>query len=370
MKQKTATEPLHVGFIDEVPHIGGGQMFADQFRQSLTPQSGITLSYLLAPGPAAVWQLVKRRPQVMILNLYSPKTAWWAALCKLHRIPICLFSAGIWKLEYQAQHPTHNWASQIRLLKLIVGQRLLFDWADQIILVSEYQRQLMCQYYPATQPKLHVIHGAAAQALSKLTRRQKWAARTRLGFARQQRIFLCLARMEKRKGVHLAVEAFARTQLADAILVIVFATGTFNDDGYLLEVLRLIDRHHLGSRVHLCTGVVAARFAFYQAADVFIMPSTQLETLGLTVTEALAHGCVVTGFTTSAITEILPPERRQFLHSSLTARALTRSIKTLGQLPDQQLWQLQQEFWQLHQRFNWQFAQKQFRDVIIQMPKK
>lgn len=103
-------------------------------------------------------------------------------------------------------------------------------------------------------------------------------------------LVLFLARINRIKGVDFLVSAFARLAQAEpqAILALVGP-----DDGYLAQVKRQVAALGLSDRVRYI-GYLSGqeKLQAYQAADVYVLPSTY-EILGITLLEALACGAPV-----------------------------------------------------------------------------
>src|SRR5690606_35029499 len=124
--------------------------------------------------------------------------------------------------------------------------------------------------------KATIVYGASEQNAYKDTLAVKKTNKQEIGIDVSKRIFLLLSRIERRKGLDIAIRAFAQANATNSILVIVFPMGIYNDTRYLRELLQLLNQLALGSRVLLCTGVTHdERFRFFRAADVFIMSSTK-----------------------------------------------------------------------------------------------
>lgn len=105
--------------------------------------------------------------------------------------------------------------------------------------------------------------------------------RERYGIAPHQTLILFLARINRKKGTDMLVEAFAQVQDGDAHLVI---AGP--DDGQLEEVQHLIAQHRLETRVTF-TGLLdeGMALAAFQDADLFVLPC-RADTFPVTVMEA------------------------------------------------------------------------------------
>lgn len=107
------------------------------------------------------------------------------------------------------------------------------------------------------------------------------AFRERYGIGPHQRLILFLARINRKKGTDMLVEAFAQLRDGDARLVI---AGP--DDGQLAEVQSLLAQYHLQARVTI-TGLLdeATALSAFQDADLFVLPC-RADTFPVTVMEA------------------------------------------------------------------------------------
>ena len=105
-------------------------------------------------------------------------------------------------------------------------------------------------------------------------------------------VVLYLSRLHPKKGVaDILLPAFARLK-SDAVLAIAGAPDE-RTPGYDAAIRETITRLGLSDRVRLLGPIAAAdRWAVYDAADVFVLPSHS-ENFGVVVTEAMARGVPV-----------------------------------------------------------------------------
>jgi glycosyltransferase involved in cell wall biosynthesis len=80
----------------------------------------------------------------------------------------------------------------------------------------------------------------------------------------------------------------------------------------------------IGDRVRVISGITHSQMAaYYQAADLLVMPSREDETFGLVTLEALACGCPVFGFRACANEEIVRFKPFKFLAKNGDGAGLT-----------------------------------------------
>lgn len=117
---------------------------------------------------------------------------------------------------------------------------------------------------------------------------EKVNLRNKLGLKCNGKVFLCIGRLVKAKGIDIAIKAFAKKKSIDDHLWIV-------GDGPLLESYQQLAKSlDLNQNVKFL-GIQAKPENFYSAADFFIMSSIY-EPLGQTILEAMSTGLPVLAF--------------------------------------------------------------------------
>ncbi|MFC0266481.1 glycosyltransferase family 4 protein [Kushneria aurantia] len=115
---------------------------------------------------------------------------------------------------------------------------------------------------------------------------------------------LCIATLIPRKGQHLLVEALAG--LAQQGWHCDLIGDSERDTAYATRLHDLITSHRLEARISLHGALPFEQLeAFWQAADVFVLPSFY-EGYGMVVSEALAHGLPVVTTHGGALADTLP----------------------------------------------------------------
>lgn len=141
------------------------------------------------------------------------------------------------------------------------------------------------------------------------------AFRGRYNIPQDKKLVLFLGRINRKKGVDMLIEAFARLQDVDAVLAI---AGP--DDGQLAEVQTLIARYDLNERVFL-TGLLGGDdvLGAYRDADLFVLPC-RTDTFPTTIMEAclmrlpmvVTEGCEIAHLVKDRVAEVTPFDAGQF----------------------------------------------------------
>jgi len=142
----------------------------------------------------------------------------------------------------------------------------------------------------------------------------KIAVRRQLGLPESAQILLSIRRLAPRMGLDKLIQAMPEiiARCPDACLVI---GGTGPEAGRLQTLVQTL---HLQDHVCLAGFIPAGQLvSYYQAADLFVLPTLALEGFGLVTTEALACGLPVIGTPIGATPEILAPlDQRLIAHSA------------------------------------------------------
>ncbi len=129
------------------------------------------------------------------------------------------------------------------------------------------------------------LNRAQWSAQQMLAQRQQW------GFAEDDFVIICPARLTAIKGQHVLIEALAR--LAGTIKPkLVFCGSAKRRGDYMARLKQLVEKYGLAGRVHFAGHVNNMALA-YAASDLAVAPSTRPEPFGLTIIEASASGLPV-----------------------------------------------------------------------------
>lgn len=176
-----------------------------------------------------------------------------------------------------------------RVYDSLVGRRLLAK-ASRLHALNTMEADQFIQAGGRREQLFVAPNGIQVSDFQNLPPADSQAFRRKHNIPAHAPIVLFLARINKIKGVDFLVAAFAETrrELPQAVLVV---AGP--DDGYLPEVKRQIETLRLADSVRLIGYLDgAAKIEAYQAANVYVLPSTY-EILGITLLEAMACGASV-----------------------------------------------------------------------------
>ncbi len=151
----------------------------------------------------------------------------------------------------------------------------------------------------------------------------KLAVRRELGLPEDGQVLLSIRRLAPRMGLDKLIQAMPEiiARCPDAYLVI---GGTGPEESRLRALVQTLN---LGNHVRLAGFIPAEKLvSYYQAADLFVLPTLALEGFGLVTTEALACGLPVIGTPIGATPEILAPLDRRLIAQSSQPHCLAEAV--------------------------------------------
>lgn len=162
-------------------------------------------------------------------------------------------------------------------------------------------------------------------AYTPVSQTQKRVARERLGIAATTRLLIVPSRIEPRKGQHLVLEALSYVPKSLPVTVVCIGSVSPLSFDYL-ERLFKIDVPFYSSAYFVGEKRYEDLRLWYEAADLTIMSSTDLETFGMVTLESLSYGVPVIGFKTGATKELLKPFPELY-SARVSSQALADAIR-------------------------------------------
>ncbi len=201
--------------------------------------------------------------------------------------PHCAMFHTLGDVKLRARASEHE--SEARL----ESERRMVHRLDRVVAATEHERQLLRQIYRVPSQHVAVIPlGVDLERFRPASDDERREARSRLGFAPEERVVLAVGRIEPLKGLDILIRSLAL--MSDRRGVVIAIIG--GDDRAASEVARLraLAREQgvedavrfLGPRPH------EALPDYYHAADIVAVPSFY-ESFGLVAVEAMACGVPV-----------------------------------------------------------------------------
>jgi glycosyltransferase involved in cell wall biosynthesis len=234
---------------------------------------------------------------------------------------------GPWDREAisQTQRARRPPMSFILCLKAQIQRRielLSLNQSDRIVVLSDHFSSLLVEQYGQSPDRIFTVPGGVDWTRFTPTN-DKNAIRRELGLPCNRLLLLSVRRLVPRMGLHNLISAMPRVlrELPTSLLLI---GGKGPEKGALEGLAHSLK---LEEHVRFLDFIPESELPkFYQAADAFVLPSTELEGFGLVTLEALASGLPVIGTPTGATPEILGQLNPQLLTKGIGADALADAV--------------------------------------------
>ena len=188
-------------------------------------------------------------------------------------------------------------------------QQFSLNKSKSIIVLSAYTKSQIIKNFRVKKNKISIIPGAVNREIyKKISDVNKNILKKRLGFAEDSKLIVLISRIEPRKNVLAAIQAMSivTKKVKKCQLLIISPAQDAYSQNYLADCYSKVAENGLGNYVLFTTGIDSnTAVNYYQIADVALTISSDLETFGYTVVEALACGVPVIGTNVGNISNIL-----------------------------------------------------------------
>jgi len=297
-------------------------------QRGLRRFGGRTLSALRASRPVISDLLARHDYDVVLPHQFFPYYAYQRIAGQVSAPEIVTFHASFWQ-ELKLEGAERRVAKPLESLLFgglarraeVVGLRR----ADRVVVLSDFSRDQLGSYHPFALEKVVKIPGGVDLERFRPAA-DRASLRSSLGLPVEGRMLFTARRLVPRMGLPGLVEAFAAVAESDPSALLVVA-GRGRLEGQLRE------------RAEALGVSGAVRFAgfipddelvrYYQAADLFILPTMAFEGFGMVTLEALACGTPALGTPVGATPEILRPLAPQLVLSGAEPAAILRGLRMM-----------------------------------------
>lgn len=241
-------------------------------------------------------------------------------------------------------------------------EKFCLDRSNEIAVLSEFSKNLLINNYNVPGGKIKVIPGGVDTQRFALVGDKKETIKRQLSLPKDKIILLTIRRFTPRMGLENLIKAmnYVVKKRKDVLLVI---GGT----GFLKERLEyLVDRHALQENIQFRGFIPEKQLPlYYQAADVFILPTIALEGFGLIILEALACGMPVLGTPVGAIPEVLGRLNQNLLFKDTKPISMTQGILDFLSSPYKERYSPQWLRNYVKENYSWEKITLQIEDLFV-----
>jgi glycosyltransferase involved in cell wall biosynthesis len=239
-----------------------------------------------------------------------------------------------WFEEFQVKHYIQEIKlnSLSNILRLIIFspvslimrciENFVISRCDKIIVASEYSREKLIKFYNINNDKITIIPGCVDTDRFKPTE-NKADLRDRLGIPKESYVLITARNLVERMGIDNLIFAFYNLSCLHKDLYLVIS-----GEGRLKKKLNSLVQELDISDLVKFTGRLkeAELIQYYQASDLFILPTKYIEHFGLVTIEAFATGMPVLGTPVGGTVEILTKFNKEFLFKGTDFKSITQGI--------------------------------------------
>lgn len=219
-----------------------------------------------------------------------------------------------------------SWLSKLRQ-QVNTWARRGIEWlvmrrCHRIVVLSEFMRQRVMATHGIAPERIVLVPGAADPGLFRPLGNRREQRRT-LGLPEDRTILFTVRNLVPRMGLETLLDALsAMGQAGERCLLVI------GGEGPLRTCLEAGIRQRRVEQVVRLVGFIPEEqlVAYYQAADLVLMPTAQLEGFGLVTVEALACGTPVVGTPVGAIPEVLNQIDPILIASGADSRSLADTL--------------------------------------------
>jgi glycosyltransferase involved in cell wall biosynthesis len=254
-----------------------------------------------------------------LINFHHPLSALGVNLSiKAQKISKVYTFHSSWPEEYEIR--TKKRGVGFLLRKWI--ERKVLSSCRNVIVLSEYSKREILKLHQALFLNIKIIPGGVDVDKFRPSEK-KDAIRIKLGIPQDKFILLTVRDLTARMGLENLITAMTEiTRKYKNILLIICGSGSLES-----KLKQLTKELGLEKYVKF-TGIIEDDVLphYYQAADIFVLPTKHLEGFGLVTLEALACGTPVLGTPVGATSKILKGLDEKFLFKDATANSMSKLI--------------------------------------------
>lgn len=295
-----------------------------EYRYEVDPRNPLTFLFSTINHCRRLFEAIVEEGSFDIINFHQPLSALGVLLSPRHRQIQKVYTCHSLSFEeYETRFPHQN-----RLLFKFhsTGRRLLERYVlkrcQKVITLSEFMREKVHTRHGIPDDKIKVIPAGVDQERFHPLK-DKQTVRRKLELPHDRFVLLTVRNLVPRMGLENLIHAMEMIvkKVEEVFLVV-------GGNGNLRESLETLVREKRLQRYVQFRGYIGEDRlpSYYQAADLFILPTICLEGFGLVTLEALASGTPVLGTTVGATPEILERLDKSLLFKSADPSSLAELI--------------------------------------------
>jgi glycosyltransferase involved in cell wall biosynthesis len=328
---------IKVAHVVEDLKIGGLERIIENIVMSLDAQRYETYVLCLSRGGAIADKLVAQQKNVEILNIknyHNPlsilKVVTWLKRKKIDIVHTHAYSAGVLgrvaaiiaKVPYIFHH-VHSTYSYLHKRNYFI-EKFLSRFTHKILCCSEAVKRFVSEKEGISEDRLVVIYNGTTEPNS-LNISAAHGLKKKLRIPQNASVIGCVATLVPHKGHRYLLEAFKKIENGYLLLV---GNGPIKTD-----LDKIVFELGISNRV-IFTGSQIDVAPYMQVMDIVVLPSSEVEGLGISLIEAMAVSKPVVATKIGGVPEVVDDGNTGLLVKPKDSDALTKAINTLLNAPD------------------------------------
>ena len=298
----------------------------DEWRYDYNPNNPAAFIKSIWLNAKRLFEILHQKHHFDCINFHQPFTASGINYSEISRGLLKIYTCHSLSFEeYLSRKGRGHGITHVASKFLqVIGRKKLeknaLHKSDAIIVLSEFTQNKLVDTYNIPKAKTQIIPGGADLKKFHLAD-DKTEARARLNIPQHKVVLFTVRNLVRRMGLENLIIAFNELlkKIKDIYLVI-GGNGPLEDElNVMLRSLRIEDKVHL-------TGFIPENQLplYYQMADLFVLPTKELEGFGLVTLEAMASGLPVIGTPVGGTKEILGKYDTEFLFDDTQSDSIAK----------------------------------------------
>lgn len=292
-------------------------------------KSALLFTVFFILNTSRLFKTILRETSLDLLNIHHPIPVIGISLCRESRnIPQVYSFNAPWDLEYKLDKDIHAghlveqlWFRINFIIRRLIEKRSL-NKCKKIVVLSKYSKGLLQKIHRVSSSKIEIIYGGVDVKRFKPAEDKK-SVRNNLSIPQNRFVLLTIRRLVPRMGLQNLIKALSLiVKEKKDIYLIVAGKGPLED-----SLKELTDTLKLKNYIRFVGFIEDEQLPlYYQSADLFILPTLELEGFGLVTLEALSSGIPVLGTPVGGTKEILSQLNDSLLFSGTDADSMAKLI--------------------------------------------
>ncbi len=282
---------------------------------------------------------IAKHSRIDLIHVHNPLVGFLVDLIPiLWGVPRVYHFHSLWSDEekFNLKGSSISLSQKFRLLIIQLIEWHSFFWSQAVLFLSNYSKQRFKRFYPFGKKKSFIVGGGVdtKRFFSLNGNQTKASLRKECNLSVQPFTFLTVRRLETRMGLENLIHAvfsLSKRVPEKSFQVLIVGAGSLKD-----SLLSLIKDLGLQNQVKLCGKIPEPQLPkYYQAADIFILPTLAIEGFGLATAEALSSGLPALGTPVGATPEILEPINPRLILKGTSPEDLETGLEAVLKNPEQ-----------------------------------